>query len=84
MTQTQAIETVWFVYSEQGEPLGRLYREEGAPDPEVGARMPDGDGWTKRHHYRGARTCANLRHAPLPCHHHTVESLAREYLETAQ
>ena len=46
MTQTQAIETVWFVYSEQGEPLGRLYREEGAPDPEVGARMPDGDGWT--------------------------------------
>ena len=45
MTQTQAIETVWFVYSEQGEPLGRLYREEGAPDPEVGARMPDGDGW---------------------------------------
>ena len=45
MTQTQAIETVWFVYSEQGEPLGRLYREEGAPDPEVGARMPEGDGW---------------------------------------
>ncbi len=45
MTHTQAIETVWFVYSEQGEPLGRLYREEGAPGPEVGARMPDGDGW---------------------------------------
>ena len=45
MTQTQAIETVWFVYSEQGEPLGRLYREEGAPDPEGGARMPEGDGW---------------------------------------
>ena len=38
MTQTQAIETVWFVYSEQGEPLGRLYMEEGAPAPEVGAR----------------------------------------------
>ena len=46
MTQTQAIETVWFVYSEQGNPLGRLYRDEGAPAPEVGARMPDGDGWT--------------------------------------
>ena len=45
MTQTQAIETVWFVYSEQGEPIGRLYREEGAPDPEVGARMPEGEGW---------------------------------------
>ena len=45
MTQTQAIETVWFVYSEDGRPLGRLYMEEGAPDPEVGARMPDGDGW---------------------------------------
>ena len=31
MTQTQAIETVWFVYSEDGKPLGRLYMEEGAP-----------------------------------------------------
>jgi hypothetical protein len=46
MTQTQAIETVWFVYSEQGEPLGRLYMEEGAPAPEVGAAIPDGEGWT--------------------------------------
>ena len=45
MTQTQAIETVWFVYSEDGKPLGRLYMEEGAPAPEVGAAMPDGDGW---------------------------------------
>ena len=44
MTQTQAIETVWFVYSEDGKPLGRLYMEEGAPAPEVGAPMPDGDG----------------------------------------
>ena len=46
MTQTQAIETVWFVYSEQGEPLGRLYMEEGAPAPEAGAAIPDGEGWT--------------------------------------
>ena len=46
MTQTQAIETVWFVYSEDGKPLGRLYMEEGAPAPEVGALMPDGEGWT--------------------------------------
>ena len=45
MTQTQAIETVWFVYSEDGKPLGRLYMEEGAPAPQVGAPMPDGDGW---------------------------------------
>ena len=45
MTQTQAIETVWFVYSEDGRPLGRLYMEEGAHAPEVGARMPDGEGW---------------------------------------
>ena len=44
--QTQAIETVWFVYSEEGKPLGRLYMEEGAPAPEVGAPMPDGEGWT--------------------------------------
>ena len=43
--QTQAIETVWFVYSEDGKPLGRVYMEEGAPAPEVGAAMPDGDGW---------------------------------------
>ena len=43
--QTQAIGTVWFVYSEGGEPLGRMYMEEGAPAPEVGAPMPDGEGW---------------------------------------
>ena len=46
MTQTQAIETVWFVYSEGGKPLGRLFMEEGAAVPEVGGAMPDGDGWT--------------------------------------
>ena len=45
MTQTQAIETVWFVYSEGGKPLGRLFMEEGAPLPEVRDAMPDGDGW---------------------------------------
>ena len=44
--QTQAIETVWFVYAECGKPLGRLYMEEGAPAPEVGAAMPEGEGWT--------------------------------------
>lgn len=44
--QTQAIAIVLFVYSEDGKPLGRLYMEEGAPAPEVGAAMPDGDGWT--------------------------------------
>lgn len=46
MTQTQAIETVWFLYSEDSKPLGRLYMEEGAPAPEVGLPMPNGDGWT--------------------------------------
>lgn len=46
MTQTQAIETVWFVYSDDGKPLGRLYMEEGAPAPEIGSLMPDGDSWT--------------------------------------
>ena len=46
MTQTHAIETVWFVYSDYGAPLGRLYMKEGAPAPEVGALMPEGDIWT--------------------------------------
>ena len=46
MTQTQAIETVWFVYGEDGKPLGRLYMEEGAPAPEVGDSIPDAEGWT--------------------------------------
>ncbi len=46
MTQTQAIETVWFVYSEDGKPLGRLYMEEGASAPEIGAPMPESEGWT--------------------------------------
>lgn len=45
MMQTQSIETVWFVYSEDGKPLGRHYSEEGAPAPAVGAEMPPGDGW---------------------------------------
>ena len=45
MIQTEAIETVWFVYSEEGKPLGRLYREEGAPAPVVGAQMPDDETW---------------------------------------
>ena len=47
MTQTQAIETVWFVYSEDGKPLGRLYCEEGEPSPVVGDTMPDRDGWER-------------------------------------
>ena len=69
MTQTQAIETVWFVYSEDGKPLGRLYIEEGAPAPEVGAPMPDGDGWDVRRHRRSPRAGTHLRHAPLPRNH---------------
>ncbi len=40
-TQTQAIETVWFIYSEAGKPLGRLYRGKGALEPVIGAPMPD-------------------------------------------
>ena len=43
--QTEAIGAVWFVYSEAGEPMGRLYRGEGALEPAVGARMPEGDEW---------------------------------------
>ena len=46
MTQTQAIETVWFVYSEDGKPLGRHFLEEGSPPPQIGAPMPGNGGWT--------------------------------------
>ena len=46
MTQTQAIETVWFVYSEDGKPLGRHFLEEGSAPPQIGDPMPDADGWT--------------------------------------
>ncbi len=46
MTQTQAIETVWFVYSEDGKPLGRYFLEEGSAPPQIGDPMPDGGGWT--------------------------------------
>ena len=44
--RTEAIETVWFVYAEDGRPLGRLYMGEGAAAPEVGGAMPDGEMWT--------------------------------------
>ena len=43
--QTAAVAAVWFVYSEQGKPLGRVYVGEDAGAPVVGARLADGDGW---------------------------------------
>ena len=43
--QTAAVSAVWFVYSEQNKPLGRLYVSEGADPPAAGAPIADGDGW---------------------------------------
>ena len=43
--QTAAVSAVWFVYSEQNKPLGRLYASEGADPPSAGAPIADGDGW---------------------------------------
>ena len=43
--QTAAVSAVWFVYSEQNKPLGRLYVSEGADPPSAGAPIADGDGW---------------------------------------
>ncbi len=43
--QTEAVAAVWFVYSEQGKPLGRVYVGEDAGAPVVGARLADGEGW---------------------------------------
>ncbi len=44
MQQTDAISAVWFMYGENGKPLGRLYAGEDAAPPVVGAPIP-GDGW---------------------------------------
>ena len=43
--QTAAVSAVWFVYSEQNKPLGRVYVSEDADAPAAGARIADGDGW---------------------------------------
>ena len=36
---------VWFVFSEENEPLGLLYRREGEALPVVGAEVADGAQW---------------------------------------
>ncbi len=44
--QTEAIGAVWFVYSETGEPMGRLYRGDGDElAPVVGALLPKDGEW---------------------------------------
>ena len=43
--QTAAVAAVWFVYSEEGKPLGRVYVGEDAGAPVAGARLADGEGW---------------------------------------
>ena len=42
--QTEAIEAVWFLYSEDELPMGRVYRREGEPAPVIGLRFRQGDG----------------------------------------
>lgn len=41
--QTEAIEAVWFLYSEDEQPMGRLYRREGEPNPQLGLHFVHGD-----------------------------------------
>ena len=41
--QTEAIGAVWFLYSEDEQPMGRTYRCEGEPTPELGLRFLFGD-----------------------------------------
>ena len=36
---------VWFLYSEDNQPLGQLYRSQGEEMPVVGARLSDGERW---------------------------------------
>ena len=36
---------VWFLFGEDDEPMGRMYRVEGEAVPVVGARIADGAGW---------------------------------------
>lgn len=43
--QTAAVSAVWFVYSEQNKPLGRVYVSEDVDAPMAGARIADGEGW---------------------------------------
>ena len=42
--RTEAIEAVWFLYSEDEQPMGRVYRREGEPAPAIGLRFRHGDG----------------------------------------
>jgi hypothetical protein len=38
---------VWFVFSETGEPLGQVYRNEGEHIPAVGAQLAEGPKWKR-------------------------------------
>jgi hypothetical protein len=44
-TDTCLPAAVWFLFSEQGEPLGQTYRGRGHAVPAVGEPLADGDGW---------------------------------------
>ena len=47
MTERQGavMPTVWFLYSEDDEPLGQVYRREEQAIPAVGARITNGAKW---------------------------------------
>ena len=40
---TDTVEAVWFLYSEDEQPMGRMYRREGEPMPQVGLRFRQED-----------------------------------------
>lgn len=41
--QTEAIGEVWFLYSENEQPMGRLYRQADLPSPELGLHFQHGE-----------------------------------------
>ena len=47
MTERQGavMPTVWFLYSEDGEPLGQVYRREDESIPAEGTRITNGAKW---------------------------------------
>ena len=41
--QTEAIGEVWFLLSEDEQPMGRIYRRDGEPSPQDGQRFAHGE-----------------------------------------
>ena len=46
MTGPETRAAVWFLVSEDGEPLGQVYRRQHEIAPTVGTELANGAGWT--------------------------------------